>query len=210
MHLTKRDIADAAHVFRLNLINSITGIKPGNMIGTVGEDGRTNLAVFSSVVHLGSHPPLIGFILRPEQEVRRHTWENIKKTGCYTINHIHSGFIKNAHYTSVKFDDTVSEFDACNLTEEYINGFIAPFVAESTIKIGLKFKEIIPIALNNTSLVIGEVAHIILPKEVVSPNGRVDLSAAESIGISGLNRYYSVEQKHEVPYARINEVPKFL
>ncbi len=209
MHLTNKDIAVAEHAYRLNLINSITGIKPGNMIGTIGENGVTNLAVFSSVVHLGSHPPLLGFILRPEQEVRRHTWENIQYSGCFTINHIQQGIIEKSHYTSVKFDETVSEFDACKLNEEYIEGFPAPFVAESNIKIGLKFRDIIPIPLNNTSLVIGEIEHVIVPDEAVAQNGRIDLSKANSVGISGLNRYYDLKLIKEFPYARINEFPQF-
>ena len=52
-------------ISRLNLINSITGVKPSNLIGTKSKDGFSNLAIFSSVVHLGSKPPLIGFITRP-------------------------------------------------------------------------------------------------------------------------------------------------
>jgi flavin reductase (DIM6/NTAB) family NADH-FMN oxidoreductase RutF len=209
MHFTKKDITDASKVFRLNLINSITGIKPGNLIGTKSAEGISNLGVFSSVVHLGSSPALLGFILRPEGEVPRHTMENIKQTGCYTINHIHESFISNAHYTSAKFDAHISEFEACNLTEQYLEGFSAPFVKESQIKIAMKFADIIPIPLNNTSLVIGEIEHILIPDTVISPNGRLNLSAANSVGISGLNRYYSLKMESEFPYARVDELPKF-
>jgi flavin reductase (DIM6/NTAB) family NADH-FMN oxidoreductase RutF len=209
IHLTNNDIANAAHAFRINLVNSVSGIKPGNLIGTIGENGRPNVAVFSSVIHLGSNPPLLGFILRPSTDVRRHTWENIQETGCFTINHIHSDIIKNAHYTSAKFDDSVSEFDACNLSEEFIKDFPAPFVAESKIKIGLKFRELIPIPLNNTALVIGEIEHIIVPKDAVAYNGRIDLSTTNSVGVSGLNRYYDVKQIQEFPYARANKLPSF-
>jgi flavin reductase (DIM6/NTAB) family NADH-FMN oxidoreductase RutF len=209
MHFTKKDITDASKVFRLNLINSITGIKPGNLIGTKSAEGISNLGVFSSVVHLGSSPALLGFILRPEGEVPRHTMENIKQTGCYTINHIHESFISNAHYTSAKFDAHISEFEACNLTEQYLEGFSAPFVKESQIKIAMKFADIIPIPINYTSLVIGEIEHILIPDTVISPNGRLNLSAANSVGISGLNRYYSLKMESEFPYARVDELPKF-
>ena len=60
-------------VERLNLINSLSGVKPANLIGTKDQNGNENLAIFSSVVHLGSNPALLGFILRPQGEVRRHT-----------------------------------------------------------------------------------------------------------------------------------------
>ena len=64
---------------RLNLINSCMGYKSANLIGTISKDGRPNLAVFSSITHLGSDPALIGFILRPTT-VPRHTYSNIKET----------------------------------------------------------------------------------------------------------------------------------
>ena len=58
-----------------------------NLIATKSNDGFPNVAVFSSVTHLGSNPPLLGFITRPAF-VPRNTYENIRKTGIYTINHI--------------------------------------------------------------------------------------------------------------------------
>ena len=67
-HFTKGIIRDLDKVKRLNIINSITGIKPGNLIGTISEEKITNLAIFSSVIHLGSNPALLGFVLRPKKE----------------------------------------------------------------------------------------------------------------------------------------------
>ena len=62
MHLTREDIQNTERIKRFNIINSITGIKPANLIGTISADGKTNLAIFSSDIHLGSNPALIGFI----------------------------------------------------------------------------------------------------------------------------------------------------
>jgi len=128
MHLTKKELQKTHRIKRLNLINACTGIKPANLIGTIAKNGQENLAIFSSIVHLGSNPALIGFILRPEGEVRRDTFENIRETGVYTINHIGQSFVKKAHYTSAKFNQEVSEFERCKLKSEYIAGFQAPFV----------------------------------------------------------------------------------
>lgn len=209
MHLTKDDLYQLERRKKLNIINSITGIKPANLIGTVSEDNIPNLAIFSSIVHLGSNPALLGFIVRPTGEVPRNTYENILANGLYTINHVRESFVKNAHYTSAKFDREVSEFDACGLTDEYLQGFKAPFVKESTIKIGMKYCESIPIERNGTILVIGEVEHIILPEEALNEKGYIDLEQAETAGISGLNSYYSVEKIASFPYVRVEEVPEF-
>ena len=86
--ITRTDIDAMEKLYRINLINSCSGYKSANLIATQSSDGFTNVAVFSSVTHLGSNPPLLGFVTRPAF-VPRNTYENIKETGIYTINHIH-------------------------------------------------------------------------------------------------------------------------
>ena len=208
MHYDKKAIDQLDRVTRLKIINSVTGIKPGNLIGTIGKNGATNLAVFSSIIHLGSNPSLLGFISRPQTEEVGHTLRNILQTEFYTINHIHPEFVEKAHYTSAKFSSDVSEFDACNLSEEYINQFKAPFVQESIFKMGLRFKEALDIKLNGTVLVIGEIENLIISDKAFV-NGDIDLEESEGVGISGLNTYYSLKKIDSYPYARLNEIPKF-
>jgi len=208
MEYNKQDIADLERIPRLKLINSVTGIKPANLVGTICNKGETNVAVFSSVVHLGSNPPLLGFISRPQTEDVGHTFRNIVENNQYTINHIHPEFTKQAHFTSAKFDKSISEFERCGLTEEYVKGFKAPFVKESFFKIGLRFKQSIDIPLNGTVLVIGEIENLMLPESAMN-DGDIDLELTNSVGISGLNSYYEVKKIAKYPYARVNEIPEF-
>ncbi len=205
-HLNIADINSLDRVKRLTLINSITGIKPANLIGTKGGHGVTNLAIFSSVVHLGSNPALIGFILRPQGEVPRHSFENIQQSRYYTINHVSKDFTEQAHYTSAKFDGEISEFKRCNLTEEYIDDFPAPFVKESPLKYGLRFEQAINVELNGTSLIIGSLQHLLIPD---SFEDHLNLEHLNTVGISGLNSYYQLQKIAHYPYARVSEVPDF-
>ncbi|QVY67474.1 flavin reductase [Polaribacter sp. Z014] len=208
MIYNKEDIEGFDRVTKLKIINSVTGIKPANLIGTINNKGQSNLAIISSIVHLGSSPALLGFVTRPQTAEVGHTYANIQENEVYTINHIHQGFIKNAHYTSGKFDADISEFKRCNLTEEYIKDFKAPFVKESNFKIGMCFVEAIDIKHNGTKLVIGEIEQLIFPDDAIV-DGDIDLEATESIGISGLNSYYSLKKVAKHPYVRIDEVPEF-
>jgi len=209
MKLTKQDLNELDHRKKINLVNSITGIKPANLIATKSDAGQTNVAIFSSVVHLGSNPGLIGFIMRPVGEVPRHTYENIKENGHYTINHIPTSIVEKAHYTSVKLDRTVSEFEQCGLTEEYIEGFHAPFVKECSTKMALKLVEEMPIKLNDTIMLIGEITAIIVPDLAVDEKGYIDLGVFNTAGISGLNSYYSLQKVASFPYARPQNIPDF-
>lgn len=178
-------------------------------MGTQSNAGQSNLAVISSVVHLGSNPPFLGYILRPTGDVPRHTHENILENGCFTINHILPSFIEQAHYTSAKFGKEVSEFGACGFTEEHLFDFKAPFVKESMLKIGLKHVESVPIKSSNTLMVVGQIEHLVIPDEAMSNEGYVNLETANSVGISGLNSYYSLTKIGEFPFARVSETPNF-
>ncbi len=209
MHINKRDLDGLERRFRLNIINSITGIKPANLIGTKSNSGHSNVAIFSSVVHLGSNPALIGFIMRPTEDVPRHTYDNIKENGAYTINQIPTAIVDKAHYTSAKLDRSISEFDRCGLTEEYINVFQAPFVKECHIKMGLNFIEEIPIKVNGTIMMVGELQELIIPDQAINEKGYIDLSVFNTSGISGLNNYYSLSPIATFPYARPEEIPDF-
>ena len=169
MYFSKNDISKLDKTSRIKTINSVSGIKPANLIGTADQQGNTNVAIFSSVVHLGSDPALLGFICRPRTAEAGHTYENIIETGNYTINHIPPKYLKNAHYTSAKLPKNVSEFNRCGFTEEYLNEFTAPFVKESHFKIGLEFREAMDIPLNGTTLIIGEIEHLIIGKQDPNP-----------------------------------------
>ena len=205
----EEDILQMPKVKRLNIINSITGVKPANLISTIDERNRHNLAIFSSVVHLGSNPALIGFILRPQQKIRRHTYENILENGYYTINHLPNHKTLEGHYTSAKFDKETSEYDVCHFTPEFQHDFPVPYVKESFLKMGLKHVESIPIKYNGTVMIVGKILQIYVAKSSLSEEGYINLEEAKSVGISGLNTYYDLKKIASYPYARPHELPHF-
>lgn len=210
MHVTRQDIEQMERFKRANLINSMTGIKPANLIATKSEDGYPNVGIFSSVVHLGSDPAVIGFVMRPQDENPRDTYLNIKATGFYTVNHVPTTMIENAHFTSAKFPKEQSEFEYCGFEEQYIGGFHAPFVKESPLKFGLELVDEIPIKVNNTILMIGKVQHLIFPDEAMSETGQLNLETLDSAGISGLDGYYNLTKIGQFPYAHLKDVPEKL
>lgn len=192
--LRKHDIDFLERKRRIRLINSVTGIKPANLIGTTSKLGVSNLAIFSSVVHLGSNPPLIGCFVRPDEKVRRHTLENIETTSVYTINSVPLEWSEQAHLTSAKFEDGVSEFTQCGFREGYVEGFDAPFVKESPLSMGLRLASLIPVPLNETLLLIGEIQWIRVDSKGMEDDGSLDLGALGLAGISGLDSYYRLER----------------
>lgn len=193
------------YLYRINLINSCSGFKSANLLGTRSNNGKTNVAVFSSVTHLGSNPPLLGFFVRPTS-VLRHTYKNIKETGVFTINHIHENIIQDAHHTSAKYDKEVSEFDMTNLKEEYKNGFYAPFVSGCPVQLALKYIEEYPISANNTILVIGQISEFYVDNSILRPDGYLDLAKAKIAAINGLDGYAIPVLRDRLEYQRPKSV----
>jgi len=79
LHLRRQDFDDLDHLYRINLMNSCSGFKSANLIGTKSNDGIPNVAVFSSVTHLGSNPPLLGIVFRPVSDVPEIPMKILKK-----------------------------------------------------------------------------------------------------------------------------------
>ncbi|WP_410529746.1 flavin reductase family protein [Tenacibaculum sp. MAR_2009_124] len=201
MYFTRDHIDQLEHLYKINLINSVSGFKSANLIGTKSKNGTSNVAVFSSVVHYGSAPPIFGFVLRPTT-VRRNTYDNIKETGYFSINHIHQNIIEDAHHTSAKYPSDISEFDKTSLEEEYLNEFYAPFVKGSPIKIGLKYVEEYYIKANDTILVLGEILDLYIEERLVEDDGFVNLSKAKVATVNGLDSYLVPETNKRLTYQR--------
>jgi flavin reductase (DIM6/NTAB) family NADH-FMN oxidoreductase RutF len=200
-HISIDTIKTWERFYRANFINCLTGFKAVNLIASVNAVGQPNLGVFSSVVHLGSDPALIGFINRP-LAAAPHTINNIKATGVYTINHIHPAIAAKAHQSSAKYPVDVNEFEAVGLTEMYLPNIAAPFVAESHVKYALSLVEIVPITHNNTFLVIGKVTDVMLADNLIQQDGFLALHQAESLASLGVDAYYTTQQLARFGYAK--------
>ena len=202
IHLRRQDFEELDHIFRINLINSCSGFKSANLIGTKSNSGIANVAVFSSVTHLGSNPPLLGVIFRPVSDVPRNTYENIKETGQFTINHIDASIIEDAHHTSAKYNKDISEFDITDLEEEYKNGWHAPFVKNAPIQMALTYCEEYEIKVNNTIQLIGEIKDLFVRPDLLEDDGFINLSKANIVAINGLDGYTVPKLKERIPYQR--------
>jgi flavin reductase (DIM6/NTAB) family NADH-FMN oxidoreductase RutF len=192
---------------RAAFMNSLSGFKSASLIGSIDLKGNTNLAVFSSVIHLGSSPALIGFISRPNAS-SRHTLENILESNYYTINHINQTIYKESHQTSARYPKNSSEFDATGLTPEFGNLLKAPYVKESHIKYGLEFVEKHDLKINGTILIIGKVVEISIPENCLLSNGSIDIERAETIAISGLDSYHKTSLIARLHYAKTENPPE--
>ncbi|RZK55601.1 MAG: flavin reductase family protein [Pedobacter sp.] len=194
---------------RATFINSLPGFKCLQLVGTISEHGHSNLGIFNSIFHLGASPALLGMVFRPGSQ-DHDTLANIKRTGNYTFNNVLEPFYVQAHQTSARYKSEQSEFVECGLTEFFEPEFDAPFVAESTIKIAMELRQIIPVELNATTIVIGEVKHVLLSEKLLGQDGYISHEKAGTLTTSGLDSYFDVLPIARLSYAKPDGAIKVL
>lgn len=207
IHFSKDAIKELPKIPRLNLINSCTGYKSANLIATKTINGQSNVAIFSSITHLGSDPAMLGFILRPTT-VPRHTYQNIKDLGYFTVNHITESMIIDAHHSSAAYDDKTSEFDKTNLEEEYHDGISVPFVKDSPVQILCKYLNEYEIKENGTVHIIASIEQLFVKENLIQKDHWLRLDAEKVVTINGLDGYCVPKLADRFEYARPNTITK--
>lgn len=200
-HIKASDIEEMEKIYRLNLVNSCTGYKSANLIATRSKSGNPNVAVFSSVTHIGSNPAMLGFVTRP-LSVARNTYNNIRDTEYFTVNHIKDKMIEQAHQTAAKYEEEISEFNKTGLDEEYLDGFHAPYVKQSEVKLGCKYVNEYHIKENDTVLVVASIEHIYYDEGIQMPDGWLRLDDAGTVAVNGLDGYSLPSLLDRFHYAR--------
>ena len=209
MRIDHRAIAAMHSRQRAAFINSLSGVKSANLIGTMDRSGHTNLAIMSSVVHLGSSPPLMALVIRPGGD-ERHTLANILATGCFSINHVTEPLVEAGHQTAARYDRTISEFDATGLNPQWVDGFDAPLVLEARVKLAMRLREHQELQINGTHLVIGELVMAEIPEDSVLEDGSVDLGRCGTVALTGLDTYHLPVAVKRMAYAKPDLPPRQL
>ncbi|KUJ83051.1 flavin reductase family protein [Microbulbifer flavimaris] len=201
------DLDDLEQRYRANLVNSLSGFKSANLIGTVDTRGVDNVAIVSSVVHLGANPPLIAFINRPDS-VERHTLDNLAATGWFTVNQVNVDCWERAHQTSARYPREASEFEEVGLTPEFSSGCPAPYVAESRLRFACQVVERQRLAVNGTVMVIGRIVELQIADGAVGEDGYVDIEALGTVAVSGLDSYHRTTRLGRLSYAKPDQPPR--
>ena len=199
--ISQDDLSKLEKVERLNLINSCTGYKSANLIATKSLVGESNVAIFSSITHLGSNPALIGFIVRPTT-VPRDTYKNIKDTGHFTVNHVTEAMIVDAHHTSANYESGVSEFNKTNLEEEWKEGIGVPFTKGSPVQLYCKYVNEYYIKENDTLHIIASIEQLFFDENLRHEDGWLQIEKGNVVALNGLDGYCLPKLIDRFEYAR--------
>lgn len=203
-----QSIDSLSKVPRLNLINSVTGYKSANLIGTISKSGILNVAVFSSITHLGSNPPMLGFMVRPIVTTPRDTYKNIKENFYFTVNHITDSMIEAAHHTSANYELAVSEFDKTDLESEFLDEIQVPFVKNSPVRLLCKYLNEYKIEENGCIHIIASIEKIFVADDLLENDLFVRLDKGNVVTINGVDGYALPTLVNRLEYAHPNQKSK--
>jgi len=204
-HYNSTDLHQLDRIYRGNLINSVTGYKSASLLATRSASGIDNVAIFSSVTHLGSDPALFTFIQRPLGHGVGHTYENLKETGHITLNHINLELIERAHQSSAKYDASVSEFEVLGIESLDRDGIDAPFVKDAAIQVAARYEGEYYLKENKCILVLCRITDIFINDGIQQEDGWLNLETAGSLAINGLDAYASGTTEKRLSYAKVGE-----
>jgi flavin reductase (DIM6/NTAB) family NADH-FMN oxidoreductase RutF len=201
MRSNRQHIEALEQRYRSTFINSLAGFRQVVLVGTQSNQGDDNLAIFNSLIHLGAHPALFGLISRPNS-VPRDTLENIRQSQEFSLNYMPAAAFVQAHQTSARYEANISEFEKTGIEAENITGYRSPFVKNALVQVAMKLEEIVPLAVNQTVLIIGSIDLVILDDAMVGSDGFVDLASANTLLSQGLDSYYTAQVIGRLPYAK--------
>ena len=105
------------------------------------------------------------------------------------MNHITESIIEDAHHTSAKYHEDISEFDKTKLISEYKDNWKAPYVKGSPVQIGCKYLNDYFIKENGTILVVASMETLYFNDELITEDGWLRLDKENVVTINGCDGY---------------------
>lgn len=188
---------------RFNPFKSCTIPRPIGWLSTVSGDGRPNLAPFSQWQNLTWDPPLVMFAAN--QSVlggRKDTVRNVEETGWFVWNMATWDLREAVNLTSRAVDSSTNEFELAGLTAGPSSVAPAPRVAESPCHFECRYLQTvrIPAATDvaTVDLVIGQVEHIHIDDDMITPEGKLDVLRMRPIARLGYYDFTVVDNVFEM------------
>jgi flavin reductase (DIM6/NTAB) family NADH-FMN oxidoreductase RutF len=132
----------------------------------------------------------------------KDTLNNIRGNGEFVINLVTEELVEAMNITATELPSEINEFEQANLTPAPSQMVKPPRVAESPVNFECKVSQIVNIGdggKGSASIVIGEVLHMQVSDQIVSPNFYIDTLALNPVGRLAGPNYATIGKILEVP-----------
>ncbi|MGB5824095.1 MAG: flavin reductase family protein [Proteocatella sp.] len=124
---------------------------------------------------VNTKPPMTYISIRPE----RHSYDLIKKEGCFVINLTTRDLVHTADFCGVVSGERNNKAEKCEFRYQESKHITAPAIKESPVSIECKVKDIIK--LGSHHMFLAEIVAINVEESIINHNGKICLDKAELI-----------------------------
>ncbi|MEO9865890.1 MAG: flavin reductase family protein [Yoonia sp.] len=177
-----------------NPFNAIVTPRPIGWISTRGADGKDNLAPYSFFNAVAYTPPQVMFSstsAKPDRDGTKDSVANIRETGVFVVNVVSYALKDAMNVTSGPWDKDQDEFGLAELEKAESNTINCPRVAASPAALECKLTQIVDLAGDYNTMIIGEVTGVHMDDACLK-DGMFDVTSFNPLSRLGYKDYSTV------------------
>lgn len=177
-----------------NPFNAIVTPRPIGWISTRGANGKDNLAPYSFFNAVAYTPPQVMFSstsAKPDRDGTKDSVANIRETGVFVVNVVSYALKDAMNVTSGPWDKDQDEFGLAELEKAESNTINCPRVAASPAALECKLTQIVDLAGDYNTMIIGEVTGVHMDDACLK-DGMFDVTSFNPLSRLGYKDYSTV------------------
>jgi flavin reductase (DIM6/NTAB) family NADH-FMN oxidoreductase RutF len=165
-------------------------VHPVLIIGSYDEKRIPNIATVSWGGICCSEPPCIAISLRKQ----RHTYNNIIKNNCFTVNIPSDKYIRESDYVGIISGKNENKFESTGLTPVDSGIIDAPYIDEFPLSLLCKVTK--SLDLGSHTQFIGEIMDILADENIMNENDLPDIAKSAPFIYDTFSRnYFKIGEK---------------
>lgn len=162
--------------------------RPIAWVSTLSALGVVNAAPFSAFAIVSVLPPMILVSCAREYGEKKHTADNIEKSGCFVVNIVNEMLLVPMHKSSARFPDGVSETETLDIRVEPSSQVRSWRITDSPISLECRLHQIFELGVEQTQSFIGEIVRFHVADSIMV-DGKIDQRLLGPIGRIGGPNY---------------------
>lgn len=151
-------------------------------------EGRDNVITIAWTGILNTQPPKTYISVRPT----RHSYQMIKKSGCFVINLTTRELVRHADWCGVYTGAKVDKFAKCGLAREQAAEVDCVMLADSPLSLECKVTDVIP--LGSHDMFIADIVAVDVDERLIDEKGKLHLERA-SLAAYAHGDYFELGKK---------------
>ncbi|KDE60578.2 flavin reductase [Halostagnicola sp. A56] len=172
------------------ILSSVVIPRPIAWVSTTGSDGVDNLAPYSFSTVASVDPPIVLFAPVDDE---KDSPTNASETGEFVFNLVTEDIVERMNETAATLPDDESEFDHVGIERAESMTVEPPRVAAAKAAFECTLHETIDVG--GSVLVLGEVQHVHLDRELLGDDEKIDVANVDAVGRLAGSMYATTQDR---------------